>query len=283
MLVFVVISFLLCLVFYYKDYNKAEFDNQIEEKNSLIQGLEQEKLELQNNITKLKKRFEEIESFCQNISTSEELKNPSWNELKIFLETDQTNKLIYNRTFDCLGFGVELFKRARNSGLRCAIVEIEFEENTTSHVLNAFQTADKSLVFVDATGNENGTGKDRIGYIKIREPYGTAELSVIKENMISCDVDCNQFAKQVSYVNYTDFFGYSYFLELKKCKEFYEDCIDLYNNAVKEYNKGERKYSYSELQSWRQNLEALEEDISGDGFYSVSEWEGTVKNIEIYW
>ena len=280
--VFLIISVLSLSVLYFYDYS-IKLGDELKEKDRAIQNLELEKSGLQSEITALKSRILEIESFCQNISAGKELRNPTWSELKNFLEMDQTNKLIYNETFDCSGFAIELFKRARNSNFRCAIVEIESEKNTTGHLLNAFQTVDKGLVFVDETGNEKGGGKDKIAYIKIGNPYGTIELSKIKERHIACDVSCDEFAKELTYVNYSNLFDYNYFLDRKKCVEFYEECIDSYNNAVDEYNEGGGKYGYSELLRWKENLEALESEISGDGFYSLTEGNAAIEGIEIYW
>jgi len=47
---------------------------------------------------------------------------------------------------------------------------------------------------------------------------------------------------------------------------------------VEEYKKGEGNYSYSQLQKWRENIEALKDEVCP--VYQLSD---VVRNIEIYW
>jgi len=264
---------LLSLIFYNVNLNE-----ELRKKHSAIQDLEREKAELGAEVEKVK-------SFLKNVSETREseLRNPAWEELKTFLELDDTNELIYDKgSFDCSGFAIELFKRTRANGLKSAIVEVNFEENETGHVLNAFRTTDEGLIFVDATGNEGGNGRDKIAYVEEGKTYGIIALEGLKERRVDCSVECAEFAKEITYATYADFFDYSYFSAFKKCKDFYEDCIDLYNKAVDEYNKGSRKYSSTELRKWFGNIEILEKELVSEKYYLVSEM-GAVENIQIYW
>lgn len=273
----IILALIIPLFFYVYELNE-----EIKEKGSLIQKLKDENEGLKNNITSLKIELEKVRGVLQNLSEARKskLRNPSWKELKVFLEADKTNELIYNEdTFDCSGFALELFKHARANGLRCGFVEVKFEEG--GHSLNVFQT-DKGLVFVDVIGNEAGSGKDKVAYVKIGESYGTIVLDGIKEKLISCNVNCSQFAKEISYVNYSNIFNYNYFLGFKRCTELYENCTDQYNKAVEEYNEGRGDYTYSELQQWLENLKALEKEISSENRYFISEGK-VVKNIQIYY
>jgi hypothetical protein len=253
-------------------------------KDSVIQNLQDEKTILENKTVLLEADKEKLSSFLTNISEAKEseLKNPTWDELEIFLNSDDTNKLVYNKSFDCTGFAIELFKRARDTGLRCGIVEVEFEENTAGHMLNIFQTVDKGLVFIDVTGNENGTGLDKVAYLETGNPYGTIYLNKVNEQNVNCDISCSQLTKGLSYVTYPNIFSYDYFLSLNKCINFYKDCIKQYNTAVAQFNRGNRIYNFSELQKWGDNLDLLGNQLTLDNFYIISE-SGVVKNINIYW
>jgi hypothetical protein len=253
-------------------------------KDSVIQNLQDEKTELENKNVLLEADKEKLSSFLTNISEAKEseLKNPTWEELKIFLDSDDTNKLVYNKSFDCTGFAIELFKRTRDTGLRCGLVEVEYEENTTGHMLNVFQTVDKGLAFIDVTGNENGRGLDKIAYVEVGKPYGIIYLKKVNEQNVNCDVTCSQLTKEMSYVNYPNIFSYDYFASLNKCINFYKDCIKEYNNAVAQFNRGNRTYSFSELQKWGDNLNVLGNQLTLDNFYIISESK-VVKNINIYW
>jgi len=255
----------------------------MKKKDFIISELEKDKTNLESTINILQSEREDIKLLIRNASEikESELRNPTWNELKIFLEIDDTNKMRYNDSFDCSGFAIELFKRSRANGIRCGIVEIEYDKNLTGHMLNVFQT-DNGLIFIDMTGNENGTGKDKISYVEIGKNYGTIDMDGIKERLVSCDVSCSQFSKELAYSEYRDVFDYKYFSDFKKCTEFYKSCSDLYNEAVNDYNKRRGTYTYSELQQWFKNLGILEKQIARGNFYFVSESE-IVKDIEVYW
>lgn len=255
-----------------------DLNEKLREKTLTIQNLQNETAGLESEIASLEQEVKKIRYLLQNISREEkfELRDPTWDELRIFLEVDDTNELIYSKSFDCSGFAIELFKRARNVGLKCAFVEIEFEGEGTGHVLNAFQT-DRGLIFVDVTGNEEGNGKDKIAYVKTGTSYGTIDLEGLLERRIDCNVDCEQFTQELSYVDYANLFDYDYFLEVKKCKELYEKCVETYNQAIEWGN-----YTYAELNKWYQNLEKLRDEIGSERYYYISEGK-IVKDVEIYW
>ena len=102
--------------------------------------------------------------------------DPSWVELKQFLQNDQTNKLLYNgSTFVCGDFAERLHNNAEKAGIRAAFVSVSLGSIThplggcsrvlmvagaNGHACNAFQTTDRGLVFIDDTGMQDGSGED---------------------------------------------------------------------------------------------------------------------------
>ena len=82
----------------------------------------------------------------------------------------------------------------------------------------------------------------------------------------------------MNYTTHPSPFSYSYFEEYQRRVKFLNETIKAYNKAVEEYNKGEGNYSYSQLQKWRENIEALKDEVCP--IYQLS---GVVRNIEIYW
>ena len=252
-----------------------------------IKNLEIEKTQLKNQLSNysqeikdLTNELNKLKDFIEEAYGREEskLRDPTWEELKLFLETDKTNELIYNdESFDCSGFAIELFKRARANGLKIAIVEIEFNENISGHMLNAFHT-DKGLIFVDVSGNENGTGKDKIAYVEKGKNYGTIALDSLKSRIPNCNINCSQLIEGFNYINFSNVFDYNYFTKFEKCVNLYEKCVKEYNQAVEK-----RSYSHSELNKWYENLKKLEGEIAIGKYYVLSKWDGTIKNIQIYW
>jgi len=95
------------------------------------------------------------------------LTNPSWEELKTFLLEDKTDQYNYSYpTFVCADFASTLQSNAENAGFRCAIVNVQLNgypdwfnygiPSNTGHALNAFDTTDRGLVYIDCTGLPSG-------------------------------------------------------------------------------------------------------------------------------
>lgn len=80
----------------------------------------------------------------------------------------------------CAEYAVTLHDRAEASGIRCALVSLSFAEGV-GHALNAFQTTDRGLVYIDCTGGPEGDADDAydtVGYIQIGKPYGRLHVGL---------------------------------------------------------------------------------------------------------
>jgi len=105
--------------------------------------------------------------------------NPTWSELKSFLASDDTDKLKYNiNTFVCGDFAEMLHNNAEAAGLRAALVFVrlgpcEYYSTSGPHTLNAFQTTDKGLLYIDCTGTieDYGGSADKIVEVEVGKPY----------------------------------------------------------------------------------------------------------------
>lgn len=257
---------------------------ELEQKEIEIQKVWSENQELQLKISKINLEIESMTAFVKNLTTYEraELKNISWDELKGFLRLDKTNELVYNEDrFDCTGFALKLYENARLLGIKSGFVEVEFENESYGHILNAFQT-DKGIIFIDVTGNENGTGTDKVAYIQIGKAYGVIDIGSLKERLAKCDVSCESMAKGLSYIELYDVFSYTYFEKYYECVEFYEKCVDVYNAEVEKYNRGKSSYSYKELKTWYDSIDALEMMLFRENISTASKG-SVVKKLNIYW
>jgi hypothetical protein len=79
-------------------------------------------------------------------------KDPTWEELKSFLSQDNTDRHLYvNGSFVCGDFAEMLHNNAENAGISAAYVIINLS-SVSSHALNAFNTTDDGLVYIDDTG-----------------------------------------------------------------------------------------------------------------------------------
>lgn len=88
-------------------------------------------------------------------------KNPTWEELLVFLKEDETDEIPYTSTFVCADFAETLHNNAEKMGIKCGFVAAGKDEYRSlspisvtigAHALNSFQTVDRGLVYIDCTG-----------------------------------------------------------------------------------------------------------------------------------
>ena len=212
-------------------------------------------------------------------------KDVSFAELKSFLLQDDTDEETYVlgvRT--CGNFAEKLHNNAEEAEIRAAFVAIRFPDDSESpHALNAFQTTDRGLVYVDCIGEglETVTSEewlyeeahpcenDKVAYIEIGEEYGV--ISIDKAELLQYSF----------YVEYTQ--------DWQTCKVMLED----YNDEVARYNEEISGKVYFEgspelaaIQLWEAELaekeimiDELSEELGNCWFAPL----GTVGSVEIYW
>jgi hypothetical protein len=106
-------------------------------------------------------------------------KNPTWEELKIFLVVDHTDNQSYvEGSFTCGDFAEVLHNNAEKAGVRAAWVAIDFSSGGVGHANNAFNTTDEGLVYIDDTGirdtdliRNSGCFRDRKVAVSIGSEY----------------------------------------------------------------------------------------------------------------
>lgn len=107
--------------------------------------------------------------------------NPTWNELISFLKADDTDRILYqNNIFVSSDFAERLHNNAERAGIRASFVVVDFYDNTDVHALNAFETTDKGLTYVDCTGSavklQELDSFDKIAYIQKGKKYGIISI-----------------------------------------------------------------------------------------------------------
>jgi len=108
--------------------------------------------------------------------------NPSWVELKDFLEADQTDRRAYvTGKFTCGDFAELLHNNAEAVGIRTAIVAIELRpaamaEGTTNHSFNAFETTDRGLMYIDTTSSAQGYYADKVVRVEVGHEYAPVSI-----------------------------------------------------------------------------------------------------------
>jgi len=77
------------------------------------------------------------------------LRDPDYQEMKDFLEQDETSEQEYLRNeYICVDFAANVKANAAEEGLRCAYVVIEYL-GTNGHAIVAFDTTDRGLIYIE--------------------------------------------------------------------------------------------------------------------------------------
>lgn len=82
-------------------------------------------------------------------------KNPTYQQLLTFLKSDRTDEIPFQTNkFMTADYAETLHNNAEKSGIRCAFVRISLKTNTGNYYrdLNAFETSDRGIVYIDCTG-----------------------------------------------------------------------------------------------------------------------------------
>jgi len=111
------------------------------------------------------------------LENNPDAKNPSWADLKVFLLDDDTDSIKYDfDKFVCADFAERLHNNAEATGIRSAFVSIwlgpcSYWPTSGGHALNAFETSDKGLVFIDCTGSLSSVNADKIVDVEVGKNY----------------------------------------------------------------------------------------------------------------
>jgi len=105
--------------------------------------------------------------------------NPTWSKLKSFLGSDNTDQQTYSYTsFVCADFAEMLHNNAEAVGIRTAYVAIQlgpsdYYPTSSGHTLNAFETTDKGLVYIDCTApiDDYERSADKVVDVEVGKPY----------------------------------------------------------------------------------------------------------------
>lgn len=188
--------------------------------------------------------------------------DPSYAQLMAFLNQDNTDTIPYTSTFVCADFANKLYDDAESEGIRASVVILD----GIDHAINAFQTTDSGLIYIDFTGNDPsliqavppeettfGTPDNhkKVAYLQVGEPLGLISLDTV-----------NNYGFQYS--------GYEQWENDKQLFDSdlssYNDQMTIYNNEVEADNaKGgvvTNSPEYLRLQSMSNSLAQLNQQIN---------------------
>jgi hypothetical protein len=94
-----------------------------------------------------------------NLETNPNAANPTWQELLNFLKQCEVDQTPYDpQNFTSGEYAEKLYNYSESAGIRSAFVVVYLYNSSTPYSLNAYQTTDKGLVFIDASGHRKEPG-----------------------------------------------------------------------------------------------------------------------------
>jgi hypothetical protein len=248
----VVIIILAVIIFNYHNVNQAMATR--------ISHLVDDVITLNDNIsdleTRLKATLPYVEARGEQIKlvNQSNVHNPTWDELKIFLLKDDTDRLRYvEKKFTCGDFAKRLHDNSELAGIRAGIVAIEFQGGML-HAANVFNTTDKGIVYIDDTsGDFPWENYDKVGYIEIGKWYGVLNI----KNATS--------------------FSYSYYEDIVNKWEVYTKDRLAYEDSGIKYSLNLREMDLA--QEWENRLNLENAGIP----YWIDQTFATVRSFEVYW
>jgi len=183
---------------------------------------------------------------------NESATNPTWQELKKFLRSDKTDDNDYMPGIRvCAEFAAQLHNNAEEAGIRAAWVAIEFEDDSQGHAINAFETTNVGLVFIDNTGSipivripsidpetiiveaiECFDTNDKKAYVQIGRQLGFIGLDVLASS---------NYKSYIEYINKWEILRARMDTNIDAVSEF-NIRMDAYNSRIEELNKQVEHY-----------------------------------------
>ena len=191
--------------------------------------------------------------------------DPSWSELRLFLLNDDTDQHAYKEgSFVCVDYAVMLHNRAEAAGIRAAYVNVEFRESGPGHALNAFQTIDRGLVYIDCTGQ---------GLLDVRQDDHSDASDLSSYDKVGYISELREYG--LIHPEYADSFEYGFYEDWLNRWQQYDDMQDDYNAAMSALNRQIAAYNeqlrgrkvikdpdeFKQLETWANELDDIEAEL----------------------
>jgi len=220
--------------------------------------------------------------------------DPTYAELVAFIEQDTTDAndyLVHPRIgYVCADFAEDVHNNAEAAGIRAASVSVDFEGGGDGHALNAFDTIDMGLIYIDCTGQgssdklnfhlekteegyivvyDNPESWDAVAYVEVGKEYGLVPLA------------------RAGVLHYGFYEGYKQkWQTYRQILTDFNDSVDQFNQEVKGKTFHEGSPELARIEAWQADLEEMKkllDDLSEELGYVWFEPKGIVKDIWIHW
>jgi hypothetical protein len=220
--------------------------------------------------------------------------DPTYAELVAFIQQDTTDAndyLVHPLIgYVCADFAEDVHNNAEAAGIRAASVSVDFEGSEEGHALNAFDTIDMGLVYIDCTGQSSS---DKLNFHLEQTEAG---FEFVSDNPESWDA--------VAYVEVGKEYGliplaqarvlyYNFYEEYKQKWQAYQQVLADFNDNVARFNQEVKGKTYYEgsaelarIEAWQADLEDMGELLDGLSQELGDVWfepKGIVKDVWIHW
>jgi hypothetical protein len=207
-----------------------------------------------------------------------------------FIKADATDTRDYiedgEYAFVCADFAEEVHNNAEAAGIRAGWVGIKFQGSEEGHAINAFETTDRGLVYIDCTNgrdieeeNEEIKSWDTVAYLETGKKYGILNIDRV------ADSGYDYYSLQ-----------YDFYAACEKKWRDYKNSLELYNEEVDRFNEeaGRKVFIYGspeeqrmtdwkdELTGRKETLEIMEKEL-GHSWYQSEFSSCIVKNVTVHW
>jgi hypothetical protein len=177
--------------------------------------------------------------------------NPTYAELLAFIKEDTTDKHHYADSVDvyigaaevpyvCSDFAEDVHNNAEAAGIRTAWVSIDFEGNDEGHALNAFETTDRGLVYIDCTGQRFSSELQNLRVVETEEGFSiTYDSPGCWDSIAYIEVGKEYGLIPVAKA---ELLSYSFYEEYKQKLQEYEKLVGDYNDEVMQFNQEVSEY-----------------------------------------
>jgi hypothetical protein len=213
--------------------------------------------------------------------------DPTFDELAAFILADVTDSREYIKgTFVCADFAEAVHNNAEAAGIRAAWVSLSFDGTEEGHALNAFETTDKGLIFIDCTnssgadnGDNSARNRDAVAYVETGKKYGV----ILIERVLALEYEYFPF-------------DYAFYTDCENAWKEFKIKLAAFNAEVERYNKetGSRVFiigtpDAERMLAWKETLLMAEIELkalkaqAGDRWIESEYSSFLVKSVNIHW
>jgi hypothetical protein len=117
------------------------------------------------------------EGVVDGAGTGYNIRNPTYAEMQVFINSDTTNLKAYSESYTCFNFVNDVKTNAFNSGYKAGMVYIEFADG--AHAIVCFDTTDRGLMFVEPQTDDIVSLRVGGAYDFIEEPNTVLSYTII--------------------------------------------------------------------------------------------------------